>query len=481
MLNKLAFCLNFSEIEERLDPIFYYKRSNLDLVNKTSLPVYKLKDVINMQRGRFGHRPRNDPSFYNGKYPFIQTGDVVRAKCGSEISYSQTLNDKGLKTSRLFSEPVVVLTIAANIGYTAILNYPACFPDSLIGLTSKNDLLELEYINIYISLIRQYIEDLAPQAAQKNINYQQLASIPIVVPAKDIQRKIIDLWNTVQGLDKVKRQQVKEKLTSIDTHLLDKLEILLPVKRETLGDRVFIVSSQKITGKRLDPNAYKVQVQNLKKSVVNSSFPKKVLKQLVSKGCGGSWGTDIVNNFDDNKFVCCTVIRATEFDNKGNLRFIDGKVKQRLIEKKVFEKINLKFNDIVVEKSGGSENQPVGRVAIVDCEAKKYTPLIHSNFVHKFTVISDGIIPEYLFYYLNLMHKIKLTESMQSQTNGIRNLIMSEYLDQNVIVPPIEVQNEIVVQIQKIRNQANDLEAEANLVLENAIQEIEKMILGETE
>src|SRR5690606_38412112 len=121
---------------------------------------------------------------------------------GSEISYSQTLNDKGLKTSRLFSEPVVVLTIAANIGYTAILNYPACFPDSLIGLTSKDNLLELEYINIYISLIRQYIEDLAPQAAQKNINYQQLASIPIVVPAKGIQRKIIDLWNAAQGLEK---------------------------------------------------------------------------------------------------------------------------------------------------------------------------------------------------------------------------------------------------------------------------------------
>lgn len=479
MLNKLSFRLNYSDIEDRLDPIFYYEKSNLDLVNKTSLPVYKLKDVINMQRGRFGHRPRNDPSFYDGKYPFIQTGDVVRAKFGSDISYSQTLNDKGLKTSRLFSEPVVVLTIAANIGYTAILNYPACFPDSLIGLTSKNDLLELEYINIYISLIRQYIEDLAPQAAQKNINYQQLASMPIVVPARNIQRKIIDLWNISQDLEKFKRQQAKEKLSSIDTYLLDTLEILLPEKRETIGDRIFIVSSQNITGKRLDPNAYKVQVQNLKKSVINSSFPKKKLKQLVSKGSGGSWGIDIISDFNDDKFVCCTVIRATEFDNKGNLRFIDGKVKQRLIEKKVFEKINLRFNNIIIEKSGGSENQPVGRVAIIDNETSKYTPLIHSNFVHKFSVVSDEITPEYLFYYLNLMHKIKLTESMQSQTNGIRNLIMSEYFSQDVIVPPIEVQNEIVAQIQKNRNEAKNLKAEANLVFESAKQKIEKMILGE--
>ena len=209
MLNKLSFRLSYSEIEDRLDPIFYYKKSTLDLVNKTSLPVYKFKDVINMQRGRFGHRPRNDPSLYNGKYPFIQTGDVVRAKFGSEITYSQTLNDIGLKTSRLFTEPVVVLTIAANIGYTAILNYPACFPDSLIGLSPKNNLLELDYINIYISIIRQYIEDLAPQAAQKNINYQQLSSIPVVVPSKEIQNKIIDTWNSAQNLEKIKRSPAK--------------------------------------------------------------------------------------------------------------------------------------------------------------------------------------------------------------------------------------------------------------------------------
>ncbi|OTG69439.1 hypothetical protein B9T25_02360 [Acinetobacter sp. ANC 4470] len=479
MLNKLSFRLNYSEIEKRLDPIFYYKNSNLDIVNKTSLPVYKLKEVINMQRGRFGHRPRNDPSFYDGKYPFIQTGDVVRAKFGSDISYSQTLNDKGLKTSRLFSEPVVVLTIAANIGYTAILNYPACFPDSLIGLTSKNDLLELEYINIYISLIRQYIEDLAPQAAQKNINYQQLSSIPIVVPVKDVQRKIINVWNISQNLEKIKRECAREKLTSIDAYLLDKLGIHLSNKKEKIRDRIFKINFTNIIGRRLDPNAYKVDVQNLKKSIIESAFIKKPLKLLVSKGFGGNWGADVASDFDNKKFVCCTVIRATEFDNKGNLRFVNGKVKQRLIDKRIFEKSELILNDLIVEKSGGSENQPVGRIAIIDRHACKYSPLIHSNFVHKFTVVSNEITPEYLFYYLNLMHKIKLTESMQSQTNGIRNLIMSEYFSQDIIVPPLNVQEEIISHIKQIRDEAKNLEDEANQVLEHAKQEIEQMILGE--
>ena len=295
MLNKLAFRLNFSEIEERLDPIFYYKRSNLDLINKTSLPVYKLKDVINMQRGRFGHRPRNDPSLYNGKYPFIQTGDIVRAKCGSEIPYSQTLNDKGLNTSRLFSEPVVVLTIAANIGYTAILNYPACFPDSLIGLTSKNDLLELEYINIYISLIRQYIEDLAPQAAQKNINYQQLSSIPIVVPSKDLQHKIIKVWNIAQDLERRKSKQAKEKFASINTYLLKYLRVDFDLNKNNLKSRVFIRNSKEFYGSRWDAEGKQEKYTIILKEIYKSKHTILKLKDLIKfiesgsrpKGGGG--------------------------------------------------------------------------------------------------------------------------------------------------------------------------------------------------
>lgn len=168
----MVFLKNWGEIDERLDPAFYLNIMllNKNIVFKSAYPVSTFKQKVNMQRGRFGHRPRNDPRYYDGIYPFIQTGNIVKASTTNEkIEFTQTLNEFGLSTSRLFEEKVVVITIAANIGYSAILDYPACFPDSLVALTVKDNSISLEYLNVYIRYIRDYIERLAPQAAQRTL------------------------------------------------------------------------------------------------------------------------------------------------------------------------------------------------------------------------------------------------------------------------------------------------------------------------
>ena len=53
-----------------------------------------LGNIAILERGRFSPRPRNDPQYYGGNYPFIQTGDI--ANCGHRLlNYKQTLNHKG--------------------------------------------------------------------------------------------------------------------------------------------------------------------------------------------------------------------------------------------------------------------------------------------------------------------------------------------------------------------------------------------------
>ena len=96
--------------------------------------MVRLGDVAEVERGKFAHRPRNEPKFYGGDIPFIQTGDVVRAN-GIVKQHSQTLNELGLSVSRLFPAGTIIITIAANIGETAIAGYPVAFPDSLVGVT----------------------------------------------------------------------------------------------------------------------------------------------------------------------------------------------------------------------------------------------------------------------------------------------------------------------------------------------------------
>lgn len=96
-----------------------------------------LPEVGELGRGKSKHRPRNDPSLHGGEYPFIQTGDVAAAD-GRVTSHSQTYNEIGLAQSRLWPVGTVCITIAANIADSALLSYPACFPDSVVGLVRSS-------------------------------------------------------------------------------------------------------------------------------------------------------------------------------------------------------------------------------------------------------------------------------------------------------------------------------------------------------
>jgi len=152
-------------------------------------PMVPLEETCEIQRGKFSHRPRNEPRFYGGKYPFIQTGDVVRAN-GGKITYTQTLNEDGLAVSKLFQPPVVVITIAANIGDTAVLDFPSCFPDSVVGLIPKPG-TDARFLELAMRTKKQYLNDIAPQAAQKNINIEILKTIKVPLPSLAAQQEIV--------------------------------------------------------------------------------------------------------------------------------------------------------------------------------------------------------------------------------------------------------------------------------------------------
>lgn len=114
----MVFLKNWGEIDERIDPAFYLNIMLLykNIVSKAAYPVSTFREKVSMQRGRFGHRPRNDPQYYDGAYPFIQTGNVVKASTNNEkIEFTQTLNELGLSTSRLFDEKAVIIRIETSL------------------------------------------------------------------------------------------------------------------------------------------------------------------------------------------------------------------------------------------------------------------------------------------------------------------------------------------------------------------------------
>ena len=122
------------------------KKLSLAVDTNVNWQAVKLGEVAEIKRGKSKHRPRNDKKLFGGPYPFIQTGDVKSANGGVIRKYSQTYSEVGLEQSKLWPMGTLCLTIAANIADTAFLGFDACFPDSVVGISTNTNVLSPEII-----------------------------------------------------------------------------------------------------------------------------------------------------------------------------------------------------------------------------------------------------------------------------------------------------------------------------------------------
>ncbi len=103
LLNEQKRAIIHRAVTRGLDPNVRLKPSGVEWLGDVPehWKVRRIKQVSKILRGKFSHRPRNDPDMYDGPYPFIQTGDVSRA-AKFITAYSQTLNERGLSVSKMF-------------------------------------------------------------------------------------------------------------------------------------------------------------------------------------------------------------------------------------------------------------------------------------------------------------------------------------------------------------------------------------------
>jgi type I restriction enzyme S subunit len=152
--------------------------------------IKRLKHLSEIFRGKFTHRPRNDPRLYDGDYPFFQTGDVARA--GMFLSeYRQTLNEAGLRVSTLIPKGTILITIAANIGDVTILDIDGCFPDSVVGFKPHPE-IERDFLYYSMSAMKTIFMNNSIANAQANLNVDRIGGITVCLPPKAEQNAIME-------------------------------------------------------------------------------------------------------------------------------------------------------------------------------------------------------------------------------------------------------------------------------------------------
>ncbi|NLY32118.1 MAG: restriction endonuclease subunit S [Firmicutes bacterium] len=156
------------------------------------------------------------------------------------------------------------------------------------------------------------------------------------------------------------------------------------------------------------------------------------LKHSVEGCIGGVWGEEPGD--DENDIVC---VRVADFDrvkltvNEENLTFRSIPLSQR-------KRRELNEGDLLIEKSGGGDQQPVGTVVINTIKL----PAVCSNFIGRMPV-SNRYSPYFLSYLHSAAHSIRLNVKSIKQTTGIQNLDIASYLNEKVAFPPLKEQQAI--------------------------------------
>jgi type I restriction enzyme, S subunit len=162
---------------------------------KKNWQTVELQDIAVVKRGKFSVRPRNDPKYFGGEIPFLQTGDVAGASGATISTYSQTLNNEGLKVSKYFPAGTLLITIAANIGDVAEVGFGFACTDSLVAVQPKEG-IDKSWLKFFLQTQKSYFESRATQNAQANINLQTIRPLLVELPPFSEQTAIASLLST---------------------------------------------------------------------------------------------------------------------------------------------------------------------------------------------------------------------------------------------------------------------------------------------
>lgn len=168
------------------------------------------------------------------------------------------------------------------------------------------------------------------------------------------------------------------------------------------------------------------------------SWEKVKLEDVIEKPISGEWGDEGNSAF---------VLRTTNFSNDGSLDLTD--LVTRNISADKIERKKLLVGDTILEKSGGSPSQPVGRVVYFDIAKNNGSKYLCNNFT---SIIRprENVHPKYLFWFLFNNHTSKKTLSYQNKTTGIINLQTERYIkEQKIPLPSISTQKKIAAILDK--------------------------------
>jgi len=161
-------------------------------------------------------------------------------------------------------------------------------------------------------------------------------------------------------------------------------------------------------------------------------------KDIITSSRSGIWGDE--EKGDANDIVC---YRVADFDYSNLCLKFDNITYRNVLPEQANEKL-LSKGDLLLEKSGGGEKMPVGRVVLVNSPLRA----VCSNFIQALSV-NKKQSARFVLYLFHSIYSNRINTLFFNQTTGIQNLKTAHYLAQEIFLPPYSEQEAIAAYLDK--------------------------------
>ncbi|EJV0950378.1 N-6 DNA methylase [Campylobacter coli] len=455
---------------------------------KSQYPLVKLKICGDFFMG--GTPSRKNINYWNGDIKWLTISDYSNRQVIMDTK--EKITREGFKNSnaKMIQKGAVVVSIYATIGRVGILGEDMTTNQAIVAIIPNEEFIN-KYLMYAIDYFKFQLYNEVITTSQQNINLGILQNMVIPKPPLEIQKQIVAECEKVEEQYNTIRMSIEEYQNLIKAILqkcgiiddgggyelnsilenLQKLEfkldfnLLLSLIEEQISHSEVLVEETQSKERKQDFNAFKnfsKTIQELLQTL--STPPKDGWKRISLKNeqyIELNPSKKEISKLDENMLV--SFIEMASVSDKG---YIQSKIDRSLNEVRKGYTYFIE-NDILIAKiTPCMEN---GKCAI----AKNLTNNIGfgSTEFHIFRA-KTGLDSSFLFYNLNQQNIREKAALAMTGASGHKRVPISFYENLTIPLPPLEIQEKIVQNIELVEQQIDFL----NLKLELLEKEKEKIL-----
>lgn len=391
--------------------------------------LFQIKEICQIRSGK---RLPNGANFTTKKtdYPYIRARDIKNGRINTtELVYLEKDVQKKIKKYIIQEGDVAVTIVGASVGDVAFADNNVNgynLTENAVRLTGFKENVNSKYIFyiLYQKQFHDFMQLIAGASAQPKLGIYKIERIKVELPNIDTQNKIATILSAYDELIENNNKRIK----------------LLEQMAENFYKEWFV---------RFRFPGY--EEESFKKSLIGKipqSFNVVKMKQVLLYYIGGGWGEDEKTaTFSSASYV----IRGTDFVDIQKGKWLQ--CPYRYHKESNFNSRKLKPWDIILEVSGGTQEQPVGRTLIVTPELIEYMSgkVICASFCKLLRCNEEVVSPLYFYYWMQYLYNARIIDKFQLQSTGIINFKFEYFLRKgDIMIPSKKIMSEFEHKVKEI-------------------------------